>query len=238
MRTDRVKPRPVSRRTAGELWRLNGLSATHVLQAERQEKACLSKPDAPAKDARHPGFAGASGFHSRYDNFCRSPNAQQAPQVETLRLAKLGECLETRPRSFGDFCGLNLLNLRLLLQRGLQGLVVFRELGIAFVLHQQIGLRTENDRTGKSLYFQNLRDLGVAVEVEVNGDEVPLDERRDPLVAECLPLQLVAERTPTRPEDDQQRLVLLDRDLVCRLQAVVPANLLRGRCSKGRSRFG
>ena len=65
MRTDRVNSRSVSRRTAGELWRLNGLSATHVLKAKRGTQVETLRPTKPGECS--PTRARSAGGARRVD---------------------------------------------------------------------------------------------------------------------------------------------------------------------------
>ncbi len=87
------------------------------------------------------------------------------------------------------------------------------------------------------LLMLRLGDLGVAVEVQMNGNEIAFDRRNHPFVSQGFAFQLVAEVAPTGPEDDQHRLIGFDRQLVSRLQTLMPlqfaiGSFCRSNCSK------
>ena len=69
--------------------------------------------------------------------FCNTrPSSKAGDTGGDIEAYEAGCVPQTRARSAGGTRRVNLLNLSLLLQRGLQGLVVFHELGVAFVLHE------------------------------------------------------------------------------------------------------
>ena len=100
------------------------------------------------------------------------------------------------------------------LELSLQNLDVAFVVGEPLGFLQQVSIGTEDDGAGKSLDFKNLGHLGIAIEVQMDRNEISLDRRHQTFVGQSLTLQLVSEVTPTGTEDDQHRLISFRRQLM------------------------
>ena len=87
----------------------------------------------------------------------------------------------------------NLLDFRFFFQ-GIRhrGLKVFG-VGIPLGPQEQIRLGCQKHGAGKTLDFQNFGDFGFFIKVEIDRDELPLDQSRNPLVSQGFSIQFAAE---------------------------------------------